>query len=511
MGTGTNTSGTSGTVGKELYFYADAYMDLSQSVNGSSGSLTILNGLSTTGIAQNVSNVSSAGTQSSRFAMADHAHVGVGGINLSGTASTFVGQVAISVGNNLTMSTGGNSSAGTIQFFNLLSSSNQVQPISNVSNAGTNSSRFALADHAHVGISGVNLSGTASTFVGQLAISVGNLLTMSTGGNSSAGTIQFFNLLSSSNQVQPVSNVSGAGTNSSRYALADHAHVGVAGVQASGTASTFVGQLMLSGGSNISLATGGNSSAGTLAIHNVGAGTGFTTGSTTGAWSATQNSGGLSMLMPYLTRFIIPVGKNLTLLSAPGQGSASIQYAPVMHWLSGSRIDGLVSWSGSSTASAVTMGIAMSAWAAIYTRNVSTLSSLSSGSTQTTYSYASNSAGQTQLTAGVMRPISVPVNFNMPPGEYFVAFNFSTNTSSIGAATTNLAQTVSMMGGNDLQSAIPYAEFTANTATSTGLYGGMGVYTAQTAGLPAAISLSAIAQTGSSLSQANIALVFRNA
>jgi hypothetical protein len=42
MGTGTNTSGTSGTVGKELYIYGNSNIGLSQSVNGSSASLTIV-------------------------------------------------------------------------------------------------------------------------------------------------------------------------------------------------------------------------------------------------------------------------------------------------------------------------------------------------------------------------------------------------------------------------------------------------------------------------------------
>ncbi len=151
----------------------------------------------------------------------------------------------------------------------------------------------------------------------------------------------------------------------------------------------------------------------------------------------------------------------------------------------------------------------MSAYAAIFTRNISTLSSLSSGSTQTTYTYASNSAGNTQLITGAMRPVSVPMNISMTPGEYFVAFNFLTNTTSVGLSTTSLGQTLSMMGGNQFQ-AIDYAEFTAQSATSTGLYGGMGLYTVSSSGIPAALSLANIAQTGASLGSANIALVFRN-
>jgi hypothetical protein len=174
-------------------------------------------------------------------------------------------------------------------------------------------------------------------------------------------------------------------------------------------------------------------------------------------------------------------------------------------------LDALFAWAGASSATTNTGAVVISAWGAIYTRNANTLSSLSSGSTQTTYTYASNTAGNTQLISSAIRPVSVPINMSFTQGEYFIAFNMSTNSSSIGASTTNLAQTISVVGGAALQTANNFAEFSAQTASSTGLYGGMGVYSAQTAGLPAAISLSAIVQTGASLSQANIALVLRNA
>jgi len=114
------------------------------------------------------------------------------------------------------------------------------------------------------------------------------------------------------------------------------------------------------------------------------------------------------------------------------------------------------------------------------------------------------------LLSPAIRPVSVPINMNFSQGEYYVGFNFSTAASSVGAATTNLAQTISIYGGSQIQSASNYAEFTAQTNSSTNLYGGMGVYTAVTAGAPVSINLNNIAQTGSSLSQANIALAFRN-
>jgi hypothetical protein len=212
-----------------------------------------------------------------------------------------------------------------------------------------------------------------------------------------------------------------------------------------------------------------------------------------------------------LTRYIWPAAPQLTAVTAPGQGSISVQYVAPQWPVTATRLDALASWSGASSATTNTGAIVLSAYAAIYYRNVSTLSSLSSGSTQTTYTYASNTAGHTEFTQAAIRPISVPMNVSMTPGEYFVGFGFSTNSSSVGASTTNYGQTISMMGGNDLQTAANYAEIGSATATSTNWFGGMGVFTAASSGIPSTIALSNINQTGSALSAANIALVFRNA
>lgn len=240
------------------------------------------------------------------------------------------------------------------------------------------------------------------------------------------------------------------------------------------------------------------------------AGVGTSVASTTGNYSMVLNSTGLTLSVPYLTRYIWPEG-NLVALTAPGNASLSIQYMPIMAPMTGTRLDALIAMSAGSTASAVTAALAFSAYAIIYTRNAATLSSLSSGSTQTTYSYASNSAGQTQLTNSNIRAFSVPINFNMAPGEYYVGFNLVTAASSIGAATTAAGLTMSMMGGNQIQTALNYADITANTATSVGLYGAMGIHSVATTGVVTRLSISDINQTGSALSAANIALVFRNA
>jgi len=203
--------------------------------------------------------------------------------------------------------------------------------------------------------------------------------------------------------------------------------------------------------------------------------------------------------------------ENLTAISAPGNASMSIQYFPCAYPLSFSRVDGMFGLSLASSATTNTCAIAMSVYCGISTKNAATLSSLTSGSTQTTYSLASNSGGVTQLIGAGVRAISCPLAYSMTPGEYYVGYNLITATSSIGLSTTNLGVTWSVYGGALLQSASNYVvDFSAATASSTGLQAGMGVYASATTGMPTAVSLSAVAQTGSSYSQANIALVFRN-
>lgn len=325
-----------------------------------------------------------------------------------------------------------------------------------------------------------------------------------------------------------------------------------------GNTGVVTGQVVWAGGNNITLsgstnagsmtitASAANQTNQSLAIYNVNNSTGASSSSTydarslsvtlggalSGGWTngtwelsapATSSLVGASGLTvstagstisvgnQALTRYFVPSADNLTGISAFGNASITFQYMSVPVPVTATRIDALVSHSGASSATTNTCAIAVSMYAGVFTRNVASLSSLSSGSTQTTWTYASNTGGLTDLTVGKVMPLSVPVNVNMTQGEYIVGFNFITATSSVGLSTTNLAQTFSMMGGNIMQSGIPYAEVGSNTNASVNLLSGMGVYSAASTGLAGAYSLSGIVQTGSSLSQANIALVFRNA
>ena len=205
-----------------------------------------------------------------------------------------------------------------------------------------------------------------------------------------------------------------------------------------------------------------------------------------------------------LTRYIHPYDNALTTIGALGNATLSIQYIQVPMALTASRLDVLMSMSFSTSAGAGTQTYQYSGYGVVYTKNVSTLSSLSSGSTQSTYTLASNSAGNTQFTQAAIRPLSIPLAINMSAGEYYIGVNIIT-------ANTAGSASFSVMGGPSMIAGMNYAEMGAVTGTSTNYIGGMGLYSAATTGTLANVSLSAINATGASLQAANVALVFRNA
>jgi len=439
MGTGTNTSGTSGTVGKQLYFYGNSNVTLSQSVDGSSASLTFLAGGGGGGIAAGVSNTGN--TAGDLF-----------------TAST--GTVYVQASGGATLS--GSTAAGSVRtlWLQAPASSAYAANVSNVSSAGTKTANFALADHAHIGLAGVNFSGTASTYVGNLMVSAGNNMTMSTGGNSSAGSIAFHNLLSSSSYAANVSNVSSAGTKSSNFALVDHAHIGVGGVVASGIASTFVGNVILSGGNNITLSTGGNSSAGSIAIH------GPVATGTASQW--------------------IPAGIGYSSFTQMGQSSLVLFQANAPAYLSASAANLYASISVSTSSNSSHDG-RISMLVGIYTKNASTLSLASSGSTYHSW----NVTGTTS--SGSMsgwRAISVPININMTPGDYWIGVISITSTTNANWFTASNMGLI----------AVPAAFVGPFGATNNTLQWrlGEGVWSAQSASIPDSVAFSHITATSAS-------------
>jgi hypothetical protein len=201
-----------------------------------------------------------------------------------------------------------------------------------------------------------------------------------------------------------------------------------------------------------------------------------------------------------------------------GNGSVGFAYYPCNYPVSATRMDGLYNWDGASSATAATAADQITAIGGVYSTFASTntagttnaLTLLSSGSQTISYTYASNSAGSTQVIGSAIRPMSIPININMAPGEYFIAFGMSTTNSSVGLTTTALAQSISVMAGFTNITAVNYAEFTNATTSNSGIQGALGVYSAATGALPNTVPLTAIAQTGANALLGNFAFVLRN-
>jgi len=226
--------------------------------------------------------------------------------------------------------------------------------------------------------------------------------------------------------------------------------------------------------------------------------------------SISSNGSTISIYESPQNSYVLP-SMNISALSAFGNGSFSICYQDIFDCITATRMDMPFLWQQATTAAANTVAVAMTVIAAIYTRNNSTLNSVSSASTQTTYSYASNSAGATGITGSAVRPISIPMNINMVPGQYYFGFGISTTFSSIGTATTTVAQTISAMGIPAFSSAVGWVgDFSQASATSVGMISGHGIYSAAVASVVPAVSFSAIQMSGSYYHRANIALVLRN-
>lgn len=204
----------------------------------------------------------------------------------------------------------------------------------------------------------------------------------------------------------------------------------------------------------------------------------------------------------------------MTLLSAPGNASVSVERFLAPDDITATQIAFPVYQSISSSAVANTYGQQWTISAMVFTNDTanSRLMSLSSGSTQTTYTLASNNSGATQLIGSGVRPVTCPININMTPGVYYMAYLWSTNNFSSGTATTALNRTVSMIGRAPIMSAsfAMVSAYDVATAATNNVFFPQGVLSGgATAAIPNTISHSQMTMTGASHSQANLAFYLR--
>jgi hypothetical protein len=162
--------------------------------------------------------------------------------------------------------------------------------------------------------------------------------------------------------------------------------------------------------------------------------------------------------------------------AATAQGNSLVSIQPIMipYHLAASEFETPMSINVATTTNNSSAYIDVTVSGVLYSRNVSTLSSILSFSTGRTQTWSSNATG---TVTGVKEIEATFPQTTLTPGEYFLAVHVSTtNTATGGAATTALGNTVNMILAYSIGSAANLAaQWNAQTANSFGLVGGLGI------------------------------------
>jgi len=173
-----------------------------------------------------------------------------------------------------------------------------------------------------------------------------------------------------------------------------------------------------------------------------------------------------------------------TSLGVQGQGSLSIKHFYAPFYVTGSAMKMGVSLSAVTNTSATTASCNLSLWMGIYTLNGSTLSLASSGSANNGFAWSQSASTTANTSINSMRQLTVPININMTPGEYWVA-------AVISSATTYTSAVMTFYGGNlinNAASAAMFAPIGSGTTASSMVIPFQGIYTANTSVGPASMS-----------------------
>lgn len=498
-----NTAGNTGLSGTQLVLVGTRGISLSQTTgaNGATVSIDFIQSVQT----QNLVDVTLAGNSTS---------AGAGFILMSSGTMTLAG------GNNITLSQNGNAvtisaASQTVQTQNLV----DVTLAGNSTSAGAgfiliSSGTMVLAGGNNITLSQNGQSVTISAFTQSAesqsigASNLGN--TLGTSGVASGAQVRAV-LVATSNLTISQS-VNGASATLSFIANPQFTAGFSTQGNTLGNTGMVTGQLLLVGGANITLSGSTNGGSITLSIAGgAGGGGAFSAGVSTGGNTAgstgitgtrlvfvgtnniqlsqsTDANGATISIDNLVTNSFwepLPAGYQSTTI-APTQDVLSIFKAPaVQGFYSASRANCFISMSISSSSNSSHAG-ALTVRIGVYTRNVSTLSLASNGSQ--TYQWSNTSSNSINSLTGV-RVLSVPINVNITPGDYWVAVihhsattnaNWFTARPIVGSAISN--QLIGLIG--------------EVSNSSKQMHLGMGIYSAVSSDFPSSIAFSQIQGQG---------------
>lgn len=480
-----NTSGTSGTVNRGIAFAGGNNITLSQSVDASSATLTI-SAASQTVQTQNLHNISLSGNTAGVMA-----HISSGTLTLAGGNNITLSQN----GNAVTISGGAGGAGGGIALAN--SQTTYTSGTANLTVAGGamtiasttgQSFNFSVPQTSSLSATGiVSISTNASTIsVGAPAFSGGISNIGNTSGTS--GTVSNQLVFAGGNNIT-LSQSTGAGGNTITISAGASGGGGLALANSQTTYTSGTANLTVAGGAMTIASTTGQSFNFSVPQTSSLSATGLVSLSTNGS----TISIGVPVQLPTLSRFEYPEGI-FTSLSTIGQGSLSINHMYVPFNVTGTAMKIGGSLSAATNTSATTASANISLWMGIYTLNGSTLSLASSGSANNGFQWSQTGSTGSNTSINSMRQMTVPINVNMTPGEYWAA-------AVISSATTYTSAAFTIYGNNLVANAATNAILVpigSHTSLARDAILFQGIYTAATAAGPASIAGTHINNTSAS-------------
>jgi hypothetical protein len=402
---------------------------------------------------------------------------GGGGIALVGGGTTYTsGSVNFNASGGLTIaSAAGQSLNFSVPQTSLFSATGAIS-------ISTNGNTISIGAPAmfNAGISNVgNTSGTSGQNTNGLVLAGGNNITLSQSTNSAGATVT-------------ISGGAGGGGG------------GVAFANSQTTYSSGTANFNASGALTIASTTGQSFNFSVPQTSSLIGVSGITLSTTGGTISIGMNP---VQIPTTLSRYEYPEGF-FTSLGLMGQGSLSINHAYIPFNVSGSALKIGGSLSAMTNTSATVASINLSLWMGIYTLNGSTLSLASSGSANNGFQWSQSASSSANTSVNSMRQLTVPMNVNMTPGEYWVA-------AVLSSATTYTSIAYSVFGNNLVNGAATGAILTpigSNTSAGRDVMLNQGIYSANTSAGPSSIPGSAVNNYSASYPQrANFYYVILNA
>jgi hypothetical protein len=394
-------------------------------------------------------------------------------------------------GNNITLSQSTNGSSATIT----VSAPNQT----------VESQSFGMSNLGNT----AGTTGIASGGQVRFVLQGSNNITLSQSINGASGTISIIGGAGGGGVALGMTNTGNTSGTTFSSSSGTMYFQGTNNVTVSNSSAAGAQTLWISGptGGGAGISTGGNTlgNTGTLGAQLVFVGSNEITLSQS---TAAGGSGTLTIMSPPVRSKFYWMPSGAVTSGQQVNTNATMQMVEVPYPISFSRVDVPFLLSLSTSATTNTGNILISSALIIYSVSASvTLNPITGTSGTTTYTWASNSANWSSLTGA--RFASFPIATSLSAGHYFVYVHLSTtNNSSIGLSTTQLANTISMLLGSQY-TASAFAEFGALANATTDIMPGMGQL-ASVASTTNTIGMVNINAVSGSKSGANIHVIFRN-